>query len=304
MDYDCRAGLCIAFGMRSIMGNKLLVRAGALLRQSRRPRQFERDWRVTLSLGSAGGILVVLVILGLEPWGTEQFQVPMRVLKLSGYGLAVLLSFAAVHAVDILRLQIRRIRSRPEWRLGDELISWLLLFSSVAGLTCIYHALVIDQSALSWSALIDWTVQIMVPMALLLAVPIGLLQKRLLGHARQRRKLAGTIVIRGRNMDDRVRFRPDDFVCAEAQQNYVALHYLEAGQSRQRLIRATLREVEQQLPGALRVHRSWLINPMQVEQVTGNQRQRRIRLSGVARAVPVSGEFDLTLLQSASSPPV
>lgn len=284
------------------MGNKLSVRTGALLRQWRRPRRYERDWRVTLSLGSAAGILVVLVILSLEPWGTHQFQVPMRVLKLSGYGLGVLLSFSAVHAVDVLRLRIRRIRNRMEWRLGDELISWLLLFSAVAGLTFIYHALVIDQSSPSWSALIDWTVHIMVPMALLLVVPMGLLHKRLLGHARQRRELAGTVVIRGRNQDDRVRIRPDDFLCAEAQQNYVSLHYLEADQSRERLIRATLTEVEQQLPYALRVHRSWLINPMQIEQVTGNRRQRRICLAGLPSAVPVSGEFDLTLLPSASSP--
>src|SRR5690625_2536368 len=221
MDYDCRAGLFIAFGMRLIMGNKLSVRTGALLRQWYRPRRFERDWRVTLSLGSAGGILVVLVLLSLDPWSTDQFQAPMRAMKLFGYAPVVLLSFAAVHAVDTLRLRTRGIRNRTEWCLGDELISCLILFSAVAGLTCIYHALVIDQSALSWSALIDWAAYIMVPMALLLVVPLGLLYKQLLDHVRQRRELAGTVVIRGRNQDDRVRIRPKDFVCAEAQQNYV-----------------------------------------------------------------------------------
>ncbi len=55
-------------------------------------------------------------------------------------------------------------------------------------------------------------------------------------------------------------------------------------------------EIEAQLPGARRVHRSFLVNSKRVETIKGNSRKRSVTLLGSDREVEVYSRFVLTLL--------
>ncbi|MFU8833070.1 MAG: LytTR family DNA-binding domain-containing protein [Wenzhouxiangella sp.] len=264
-----------------------------------RPIAFERDWRLPLGLGLALGLLVVFVILFLEPWGTERYQAPWRALRLSGYGLCVLLAVLLVHGLDLLRLD-RLQRRGFHWGLGDQVVSTLVMVALVSAMTYLYNTLAVNLTAASWGGLLDWTVHIVAPVLVLAVAPLFLLRRRLIRAIERRRQAAASITVVGRNREDRVRMPRGGFVCAEAQQNYVVLRYLDQTEPRDRMIRATLAELEQQLPDAMRVHRSWLINPRRAQARLGNARSRRLRLDGFAGEVPVSPGFDLRLLDVAS----
>lgn len=263
----------------------------ALGRLWTRPLAFERDWRLPLGLGFALGFLVVFVILFLEPWGTGQYQAPWRVLRLSGYGVCVLTPVLLVHGLDLLRLRGRH------WRLGDEVVSKLILGLMVITMTYLYATLVVNRTAPSWNGMLDWTVYILGPVVVLVAAPAVVLRRRLVRAIERRRHFAETITVVGRNREDRVTLPRDGFVCAEAHQNYVVMHFFKHGQAREHMIRASLNEVEGQLEGSRRVHRSWLINPRRVQEVSGHSRARRIRLQGFSgSSIPVSPAFDTRLL--------
>jgi len=129
------------------------------------------------------------------------------------------------------------------------------------------------------------------PLALLIYIYLGMRHPEPPPGARR------PVTVRGRNQDEVETFALEAFVFAEAQQNYAALHLRgDDGAVSSRLIRATLSELETQIPGAVRVHRSYLVNPDHVAGVAGNARKREPRLRGVGRRLPMSPAFDLSTL--------
>ena len=257
-----------------------------------RPARFEPDWRVPLATGALLGTMVVFMVVFLEPWGTDRYRETWRVLRLSGYGVCVLIPFLLVHALDVALWRRRAGRAVTAWRVADEVRSLVLAVFGIALASYLYLSWVINQSTPSAAGFVGWLLYIVLPILVLTIPPATWIRRRLPGFLQRRRERAATVLIRGRNRDDRIRLRPGDFVCAEAQQNYVTLHYLEGGQGTSRMLRATLDEVARQLPDALRVHRSWLINPALIENVQGNARRRVLRVHGVSLEIPVSPRLD------------
>lgn len=101
------------------------------------------------------------------------------------------------------------------------------------------------------------------------------------------------LTIRGRNAQDRLELAPAQFVYAEALQNYVTVVFLDGDQLDRQVMRATLAEIARQLPEALRIHRSFLVNPQHVLSMPGNRRKRMAIVRFVGQPLPVSpGFFD------------
>ena len=270
--------------------------AGALRRLWRRPLRFEADWRLPLALGAAVGGLLVFVVVFLEPWGTDRYQSSWRSLRLSGYGVCILAGFLIVHALDRYRW-FRAVGRQPRWRVADEVFSKGLTVAALAALTYAYNVWMVNQISASWSGFGYWLVFIVAPSLVVVSVPAVWVHRRVSRRLAERRQRRGTIVVRGRNRDERLRLKPSDFICAEAQQNYVDVHIVADDRAEPRMLRTTLIDLEQQIPGAVRVHRSWLVNPDRVEQVLGNARGQRLRIESFEREIPVSPRFDASGLK-------
>lgn len=266
------------------------VKAGRQL--WRRPLHFEPDWRLPLAVGAVVGGLLVFVVLFLEPWGTDRYQTSWRSLRLSGYGVCILVSFLIVHALDRHRWH-RAFGVQPRWRLADEVFSKGLTVAALAVLTYAYNVWVVNQISASWSGFGDWLVFIVAPSLVVISVPAVWVRRRVSRRLAERRQRRGTIIVRGRNRDECLRLKPADFICAEAQQNYVDVHLIAGDRTEQRMLRTTLVDIERQIPAAVRVHRSWLVNPDRIEQVLGNARGQRLRIESFEREIPVSARFDL-----------
>ena len=83
------------------------------------------------------------------------------------------------------------------------------------------------------------------------------------------------------------------FLYAEAEGNYVRLHYLSPKDNRpvSKLLRLTMKQAEAAVASApfiVRCHRAFLVNLHQVSKVDGNSQGYRLRLEGCAEEVPVS----------------
>jgi len=260
----------------------------------RRPVRFVDSWWLPTGLGGVGGAVLVFVILVLEPSGTDRYDAPFRTLRLSGYGLCLLLPFLVVHGLSRAWLE----RTGAAWRMGYELIALaaVLLLTFWAGY--VYNALVINRLPLDAGDWLAFTVRFAAPYLLVLVPPMVMARRALIAVLGDR---VGEerIALTGRNREDRLRLAASDFVFAEAEQNYVTIHYLRRGEPDQRMFRATLAELEDQLPAALRVHRSYLVHPGRVRAVEGNARKRTAALEGSDRMVPISPKFELARLEPA-----
>ncbi len=89
-----------------------------------------------------------------------------------------------------------------------------------------------------------------------------------------------------------------DFRFAQAQDNYVALHYLRQGQLRKELLRTTLSELLEQpgMEGLLRCHRSFAVNLRQVQSYSGGH-PLLLYLKDVSEAIRVSRSYRETVLE-------
>ena len=261
-----------------------------------RPVQFVDSWWLPAGLGAVGGAVLVFVILVLEPSGTDRYDAPFRTLRLSGYGLCLLLPFLLVHGLSRAWLE----RSGTVWRIGHELLALaaVVLLSFWAGY--LYNALVINRLPLDAGNWLAFTLRYAMPYLLVLVPPMVLARRALIA-ALGKRLGEERIALTGRNREDRLRLAASDFVFAEAEQNYVTIHFLRRGQPDRRMFRATLAEIEDQLPAALRVHRSYLVHPGRVRAIEGNARKRTATLEGSDRTVPISPKFELARLEAAMS---
>ena len=83
------------------------------------------------------------------------------------------------------------------------------------------------------------------------------------------------------------------FLYAEAEGNYVCLHYLSPKDNRpvSKLLRLTMKQAEAAIASApfiVRCHRAFLVNLHQVTKLEGNSQGYRLRLEGCVDEVPVS----------------
>lgn len=70
------------------------------------------------------------------------------------------------------------------------------------------------------------------------------------------------LVFKGENKLDVLKINKADLVCISNAQNYVEIFYIENGKLRSKLIRSSLKKVQDDFSFLIQIHRSHLINPM------------------------------------------
>jgi DNA-binding LytR/AlgR family response regulator len=103
--------------------------------------------------------------------------------------------------------------------------------------------------------------------------------------------LAAPVTLVGENQNETLTLQAEQIVYLAAQDNYVQVFFLEKEQLKSRMLRATLRKLEETLlhwPQFVRCHRTFVANFDLVEKVSGNAQGYRLHLHGVEETIPVS----------------
>ncbi len=302
----------------------MLARLQAGLQQS---WHFEPRTLPALRRFLLAAVLVVLILLWLQPFGGDRYRVPFWSLRLAGYGLCLLLA-----ALPMQVWARRRQARRGGWRLQDELLALSIWAACAAGLAYLHNTRVVSPRPPAFDDLLWFAFFYALPVLLLL-LPVLLWRGRAeqlvrlpMGDtpgmapapavaAAQLTPDAGSAVqggsvaapaaqgpssgadawleVRGRNRDEQLRFRRRQFVCAQAQQNYVRVLLATPDGLQSHLLRLPISELAATLDDCWRVHRSWLVAPERVRAQSGARRQRQLHLDAVAAPVPVSADFVL-----------
>lgn len=99
------------------------------------------------------------------------------------------------------------------------------------------------------------------------------------------------MIIKGENKLDVLKIKKTDLVCISNAQNYVEIFYLENGKLHSKLIRSSLKKVQDDFTFLVQIHRSHLINPMHFKSWRNSN---TIILTQIE--LPVSKNYKETLL--------
>jgi DNA-binding LytR/AlgR family response regulator len=103
------------------------------------------------------------------------------------------------------------------------------------------------------------------------------------------------------NKTDKIILRSDDLVLVRSADNYAEIIYKENDQFKKKLIRNTLRNIEDMLgyyPGFIRCHRTCIVNKNYVEKLIRNYMGQKIILKGYDAEIPVSRQYQLLVKEA------
>ncbi|MEO1383127.1 MAG: LytTR family DNA-binding domain-containing protein, partial [Bacteroidota bacterium] len=85
-----------------------------------------------------------------------------------------------------------------------------------------------------------------------------------------------------------------NFLFATSDNNYSTVFYWEEGTLTRKLLRLSLKNLENQLaevPAIVRCHRSYIVNKEKIQGFKGNARSLTLKLEGYEERIPVSRNF-------------
>ena len=200
-------------------------------------------------------------------------------------GISILL----FHLVE----QIWYKKQQYQWRLIDEIISMLAFSILMGSLAYGYHAFIFSDGHFSWISYLNFFRYFALPF-LPLVLPLLVFLRYQFGtiFIAEEKVESALIQIKGKNKEDEISLLPTHFLYARALQNYVEIHYLnKEHQVQKKVIRSTLNDLMKQLPHALQIHRSFLINLSYLQALEGNNRKRTLSLQYVEEKLPISAKY-------------
>jgi hypothetical protein len=253
--------------------------------------------------------LIVLFILGIfQPFGIG--------VMIKG-GLAVLAGFVLVTVVGvsviayILPLFFKRFYSE-NWTVGKNLLNGLLIILTISLGNTFYHCLLIRNSIpFSWENVSATFLFYLVITFLVAIVPFAIIEflqrnlslsQHLLEAQELNKQLAEKIpspqtayhsepITLSGNTKESVELHPEQFIYLEAYGNYVKINYTEGELVKQKLLRTTIKQMEDELtsvPFIIRCHRAFLVNIKQIASVKGNSQGYKVSFNYPVGEIPVS----------------
>lgn len=237
------------------------------------------------------GVIVALVLVIFQPFGTANFEHPHKVLLLIGYGVVVAISVTLYYTI-----------SRKTW-LANADHSWTVVKEVREMFLSILISLFACFLYATW--LYDWTFSVWnmgvfalnaisvaaIPCSLYLVV-LYFLWKDV---QRSTLELTGAegaetrLQLIGENRNDTVEVKVSSIRYIKAHDNYIMLYLLHEGASQRHILRSTMRAIEDQLPSNVfrRVHRSFIVNIQHVITLEGNKSRAFLCLNSDNKRIPV-----------------
>lgn len=102
-----------------------------------------------------------------------------------------------------------------------------------------------------------------------------------------------TVTLTG-STKEQLKTNPDNILYIEAADNYMDIYYLEEGEVKHKLLRSTIKQIEEQLNNYgffVRCHRAYIINMNHIDSIEGNAKGYKLQLLNVSKEIPVSRTY-------------
>jgi hypothetical protein len=232
------------------------------------------------------GIFLSFVIIVLQPFDTDQFHSDHKLLVLSIFGI---LFFAAFIIQSILE-NWWYFRVHKVWLVSHEIISTILFFLFSGSMIYLYNGLVINQQHYSVGGHLLYLRTIVLAMIPVIA-PLLIYLRQKFGE-RITPLADGSIVLAGENKHEILQMNKEELLFVKAVENYVEITFVDEHKNvLSKTFRQTLSNVHQQIPFLEKCHRSYLINPIAVKEISGNSQSAKISFVNGEEQVPLSKTY-------------
>ncbi len=253
-------------------------------------------FRYYLSIGVMVGVIVGFILIFFQPFGTANFTHEYKSLILAGYGLVIAVITSAVY---LLSLSVINRANRDSWTVIREVLDLgTAIILSIVG-CYIYRTWVFDLNYSINGLIFFFGIAILTA---LLPVSICFLvlynQWKDVTRSTIREYSYPTIntnkeICLNEGKSDELKVPLDNIIMANAQDNYVLLHIRQGDKLQKHILRSTLKSIKNSLISDqfVQVHRSFIINRKDIDQLLGNKSKATLVLSNISKKIPVSRTY-------------
>lgn len=251
---------------------------------------YTKSWKYTLLNGLILGAILAFIIIFLKPFDTSEAIIENSEIKYMGYGLCVVISILAVHFLENYKYE----KQGQKWFLWNEILSIAIIMTSIVICCYFYNIFIVNnQNEVSFR---DWLLYylyfgfpflpILTPVLVYLRSKFGVIKALITQDPKP-----DIIHISGENKVEKLTIDSNNFIYAQAQQNYVIIFFKENDMVSQKMLRSTLTRLASQIPNAWQVHRSFLVNLDFLKSVQGNSRKRSMSFTLPIDDIPISNKY-------------
>ncbi|WP_189702649.1 LytTR family DNA-binding domain-containing protein [Subsaximicrobium wynnwilliamsii] len=237
--------------------------------------------------------VIVIVLIFLQPFDIYANEIAHKNIKLIGYGFCNIIPILLIHFFEGFWF----IRNQGKWYIHQELFILLFGFLLISLVSYFYNILIVNDLKTEPEYIFRWFKDFSLPF-----VPIFIPFWAYLRFRFSKTTMHPTLFeskkevsIQGNNQNETIKFHEKDFIMARAQSNYVDVFFVKDNLLEKQMIRSTLLNIKSKIPSAAQVHRSFLVNPQQIDKISGNSRKGDITLNYLEYEVPVSPKHFLGL---------
>jgi hypothetical protein len=248
------------------------------------------------------GVFVFVFLIFFQPFGISDYQ---------GAKAIYVLGFATITTTVMLITHLLLPKLLPgffdaeNWTIAKAIVLGLWILTAITLLNYIFWSLgagnLLSFSSFLAFAVITPSVGIFPIMFIVFINELYLSDKHARAASRINSRIqseqqpqsdpAVRITLRGAAQGDVLDLDENDLLFIRSQDNYAEVHFNKAGETRSRLLRISLKELEEQLQQATsmyRCHRSFLVNRNRVARISGNARAYTLHLDVDDLEIPVS----------------
>lgn len=265
----------------------------------RKELDFVPNWKRASFTGLGLGLVLSLLMILLQPFDTYQYQSPYKNLELLGYTPCIMLSMLLMVPLENWFFH----KQGQRWQIWNEILIILLGGGVMMTASHIYNVFTISGGVPSLRSWWSFIKGFGLPFFIFLAPMWAVVRQKFKGPpATAIPTREDFLLIKGQNKGEQLQLSGRNFLYAKAQQNYMEVHYWDdRGVPQKQILRLTLAQLQQQIPGAQQIHRSYLINPVHVSDITGNTRKRFVLLNTEQVSLPVSPKYYEALKEQLSN---
>ncbi|MDH6303436.1 hypothetical protein M2459_000630 [Parabacteroides sp. PF5-5] len=264
-------------------------------------------WQVVLIAS-----LLVFFVLGIfQPFGMDRL-LEKNYIYLLGFTLVTAIGTSII--VYLFPLIFKRFYS-DNWTIGKSILNMFIIVLVIGLGNTIYFLLVVDSSiSFTWGNILRMGLLYLMFTFFVALIPQTIitfiqynrsLSQNLQEVQELNQKLSGKIIPQQKtytselitlsgNTKDSIELHPEQLIYLEAFGNYVKVNYIENETVKQKLLRATIKQIENQLsatPFIIRCHRAFLVNTNHISSVKGNSQGYRLLFDYPTEEVPVSRAY-------------
>ncbi|MFC2112932.1 LytTR family transcriptional regulator DNA-binding domain-containing protein [Bacteroidota bacterium] len=278
----------------------------------RYPFNTDLAYCLKLALGMAIGIF--LFILFFEPLGLNNTSFENYTLTIAGFAGITLLLISLVKI--ILPLIFRGIINIESWDLKREVFLQLLIWILNSVAFSFYLAYVGQVPMTMYLAFKVVLICLAMPVTLMLINEINIQKAQVselhqryrelqeqIGEGEDERK--SRIEIYSDNRSEKLVLDPESLILIRSAENYVEIVYVENGSIQKKLLRTTMRSIEDQLrlhPEMVRCHRTCIINTGSVSKLQRTAKGITLKVIDIDEEIPVSRQYLLGVKAALEKP--